>query len=147
MHVNGKKASESYDRKITALRSKIERQQTESDSLSNIIFAMNSFTLDSDEYALSYFEDQGLDIETLSRRIEDQLISMNKAGEDNPIIPFAGMEGDMSINKVRVINHKWILVEFTDGGFWGQLFLNYTVAPDGTVALEVKDSFLYPQSK
>ena len=31
------------------------------------------------------------------------------------------------INKIRLLNHKWILTDFTDGKYWGELLISYTV--------------------
>ncbi|MHA7059052.1 hypothetical protein ACWGOQ_0017635 [Aquimarina sp. M1] len=151
--MNAKKAKESYDGKIDNLTAKIEEKeeeikirQVEKDSLIDRILELTYFSLESDEEAISYFEEQGYDATKLALTISDQIISQNKAGADNPIVPFVGMEGNMAINKVRLLNHKWIIADFTDGVYWGQLFIIYDVRKDGVVDFEVEKSFLYPRS-
>ncbi|MDY8135560.1 hypothetical protein [Aquimarina sp. 2201CG5-10] len=148
--MNAKKAKESYDAKIENLKLKLEEGDKTNeaiiDSLINVNMELTYFSLDSDEEAISYFEEKGYDAKKLELTISDQIIGQNKAGSDNPIIPFAGMEGNMSINKVRLLNHKWIIADFTDGVYWGQLFIIYDLKEDGVVDFEVEKSFLYPKN-
>ncbi|WP_298540673.1 hypothetical protein [uncultured Aquimarina sp.] len=151
--MNAKKAKESYDGKIENLVKKIGEKEEElkykdleKDSLIEKILDLTYFSLDSDEEAISYFEEQGYDAKKLELTISDQIVSQNKAGTDNPIVPFVGMEGNMAINKVRLLNHKWIIADFTDGVYWGQLFIIYDVRKDGVVDFEVEKSFLYPRN-
>ncbi len=144
--MNAKKAKESYDSKIENLKTKIKSKESEIDSLVNINMDLTYFSLESNEDAISYFEEMGYDANKLSLTISDQIISQNKAGEDNPIIPFVGMEGNMSINKVRLLNHRWIIADFTDGVYWGELFITYEVRKDGVIDFEVEKSFLYPRN-
>ncbi len=144
--MNAKKAKESYDAKIENLKAKVEAKESYIDSLVNINMDLTYFSLDSNEDAISYFEEMGYDANKLSLTISDQIISQNKAGADNPIIPFVGMEGNMSINKVRLLNHRWIIADFTDGVYWGELFITYEVRKDGVVDFEVEKSFLYPRN-
>lgn len=144
--MNAKKAKESYDSKIDNLKEKITTKETIIDSLTNANMDLTYFSLDSNEDAISYFEEMGYDAKKLALTISDQIISQNKAGKDNPIIPFVGMEGNMSINKVRLLNHKWIIADFTDGVYWGELFIIYEVKEGGVVDFEVEKSFLYPKN-
>ncbi|WP_247672691.1 hypothetical protein [Aquimarina sp. MMG016] len=148
--MNAKKAKESYDAKIINLQERIRENeasaQTTIDSLIDANLDLTYFSLDSDEEAKTYFEEKGYDAKKLELTISDQIISQNKAGKDNPIVPFVGMEGNMSINKVRLLNHRWIIADFTDGVYWGQLFIVYDVREDGVVDFEVEKSFLYPRS-
>ncbi len=144
--MNAKKAKESYDLKIDNLKEKITTKETIIDSLTNANMDLTYFSLDSNEDAISYFEEMGYDAKKLALTISDQIISQNKAGKDNPIIPFVGMEGNMSINKVRLLNHKWIIADFTDGVYWGELFIIYEVKEGGVVDFEVEKSFLYPKN-
>lgn len=143
--MNAKKAKESYDTKIETLKTKIATKEATIDSLINANMDLTYFSLDSNEDAASYFEEMGYDANKLALTISDQIVGQNKAGEDNPIIPFVGMEGNMNINKVRLLNHKWIIADFTDGVYWGELFILYEVKEGGVIDFEVEKSFLYPR--
>ncbi|WP_108867220.1 hypothetical protein [Aquimarina aquimarini] len=144
--MNAKKAKESYDKKIDNLETRITEKETAIDSLISTTMDLTYFSLESNEDAASYFEEMGYDANKLTLTISDQIISQNKAGKDNPIIPFVGMEGNMSINKVRLLNHKWIIADFTDGVYWGELFITYEVKEGGVIDFEVEKSFLYPRN-
>ncbi|WP_103068047.1 hypothetical protein [Aquimarina sediminis] len=143
--MNAKKAKESYDKKIDNLQAEVTTKETTIDSLISANMDLTYFTLDSNEDAVSYFEEMGYDASKLATTISDQIIGQNKAGKDNPIIPFVGMEGNMNVNKVRLLNHKWIIADFTDGVYWGELFIIYEVKEGGVIDFEVEKSFLYPR--
>ena len=149
-YMNEKKVFESNEKKISSLQNKLKLQ----DSLFQLQTANRTtlsdqsagfVALQNDEYALAYIENLGYDALQIARTIEDQLIDQNKLDEDNPIVPYAGMEGFMRINKVRVLNHKWAIADFTDGTYWGQLLLLFDVKKESAIDFEVKESFLYPK--
>ncbi len=148
--MNAKKAQESYDAKIENLEERLKEQDslktTMVDSLIDINMDLTYFSLESNEDAASYFEEMGYDPAKLALTISDKIIEENKPGKDNPIIPFVGMEGNMAINKVRLLNHKWIIADFTDGVYWGELLITYDVRKDGVIDFEVEKSFLYPRN-
>ncbi|MEW7280247.1 hypothetical protein ABW636_16775 [Aquimarina sp. 2201CG1-2-11] len=143
--MNAKKAKESYDAKIENLKTNITKKEATIDSLYTTNMDLTYFSLESNEDAANYFQELGYQPDRLALTISDQIIGQNKAGKDNPIIPFVGMEGNMSVNKVRLLNHKWIIADFTDGVYWGELFITYEVREDGVVDFEVEKSFLYPK--
>jgi hypothetical protein len=53
------------------------------------------------------------------------------------------MEGNMAVNAIKLLNHKWGIAEFTDGKYWGELIFKYFINEDRTIDIEVADSFLY----
>ena len=63
---------------------------------------------------------------------------------NNPLVPFDGMNGDMKINRLKFLNHKWILAEFTDGKFWGEMILEYSFNENRELKFNTVASFLYP---
>lgn len=99
------------------------------------------FSLDTNEEALVYFED--LDFPVTSARIKDALYDTNLLGEEESLVPYAQMGGKFLINKIKVLNHKWVIADFSDGTFWGELLIKYQVAADGTLTFTVVEHFLY----
>ena len=99
------------------------------------------FSLDTNEEALVYFDD--LDFPVTSARIKDALYDTNLLGEDKTLVPYAQMGGKFLINKIKVLNHKWVIADFSDGTFWGELLIKYQVAADGTLTFTVVEHFLY----
>lgn len=144
--MNTKKVSEKYDKKISNMEKRLETKDAVIDSLRNVSLDLNYFSLEGNEDAISYFENMGYDAKKLSNTIIDQIIGQNKINADNPIVPYDGMEGNMKINKIKPLNHKWIIADFTDGTYWGEILIVYFVNDDNTIDFEVKESFLYPRS-
>ncbi|MDC1061039.1 hydrolase [Flavobacteriaceae bacterium] len=99
------------------------------------------FSLDRNEEAMAYFED--LSIDDLISRIKDKVYDSNAVKGSNPLVPFNGSEAKFLINKVKVLNHKWLIADFSDGNYWGELWIQYAVE-GGNIRLEVKDYLLYP---
>ena len=54
------------------------------------------------------------------------------------------MNGKMKINKIKFLNHKWIIADFTDGRYWGEMILEYYVTKANKIELTQLSSLLYP---
>lgn len=144
IYVNDKKILDSRDAQIENLESKLSRFKTENEELLRLNNELGYFSLSQNEEALTYFENKGINAEVLESLLEDEIIGRNMANQDNNLIPFEGMNGVMRINKVKVLNHKWILADFTDGTYWGELFITYDIDNDRNLSLNTERSFLYP---
>ncbi len=99
------------------------------------------FSLDRNEEAMAYFEDSS--VEDLIVRIKDKVYDSNAVKGNNPLVPLTGAGGKFLINKVKILNHKWLIADFSDGTYWGEVWIQYSV--DGEeIRLAVKDYLLYP---
>ena len=146
IYVNDKKVLNAREQRISQLEEENQSLQSSLDEQPATTAEQPDFSLVGNEEAMSYFEDRGLEAEEVLQKIEDNMISRNKADEDNDLVPFDGMNGPMRINKIHVLNHKWIIASFTDGKYWGELFLSYEIDKDGNLTLTTEKSFLYPQA-
>ena len=146
IYVNDKRILDSKNEEIESLENRLMEAEENSATKTSNSRDADYFNLKNNEEAITYFDNKGIDTEDLMLRIEDAIISKNKAGEDNPLVPLDGMEGDMRINKFKVLNHKWIIADFTDGTYWGEVFLTYEVAENGEISFYPEKSFIYPQS-
>ncbi len=147
--VNTKKEIKSYEDKITKLKTfKTEQDNKYQDTIANLrieAMELGRFTLEEDAYAIEHLYKEGIDYKELIPHIEDQLISLNIEEGGNPLVPFAPMFGDkMMINSMKMLNHKWIIADFSDGKYWGQVLIACTYNEDKTISFNTKDSFLYP---
>lgn len=134
-----------------ALTSDVERLRTEvqglQDSLQKAqlrVLDMQYFTLENNDDALAYYDH--LNLENPTRYIEDKLLETNEKSGDNPLVPYEGMESDFKINKIKVLNHKWILADFSDGKYWGDLIIKYELKDDLSVDFTLLDHLLYARS-
>lgn len=144
IYVNDKKILDSRDAQIENLESKLTRAEAAIEELKSSNNELAYFSLSKNNEALTYFENQGINAAELERVLEDEIVGRNKANEGNDLIPFEGMDGVMRINKVKVLNHKWIIADFTDGTYWGELFISYDIDKDQNLKLDTERSFLYP---
>ena len=46
------------------------------------------------------------------------------------------------INKVKILNHKWIIADFSNGSRWGEMWIEYYFNKN-KIVFDVKDYFLY----
>ena len=102
---------------------------------------MQYFNLENNDEALAYFEH--LDLDNPQRYIEDKLLETNEKRGNNVLVPYEGMNGDFKINKIKVLNHRWILCDFSDGKYWGELLIAYEIGEDLTVKFTTMDHLLY----
>ncbi len=108
------------------------------------ILEMEYFSLDNNDDAFAYYEH--LNIKNTSGYISDKLLESNERKGSNPLVPYEGMDGDFKINKIKVLNHKWIIADFSDGKYWGDLLLKYELKDDLSVDFTVLDHLLYTRS-
>lgn len=144
IYVNDKRILDSKQEKIESLENQLAEAETEIQNPTNDSEAVDYFSLENNEDAITYFENKDIDTRDLILKIEDAIISKNSAEEDNPLVPHAGMEGNIRINKIKVLNHKWIIADFTDGTYWGEVFFTYELTDEGELKFYPEKSFLYP---
>lgn len=145
IYINDKKILDAKQNQIENLEEKLSEVEIENQVLTTKNTGLNYFSMEQNEGAISYFENRGVNADELVRKVEDAIISRNRADEDNDLVPFEGMEGVMRVNKVKVLNHKWIIADFTDGKYWGELLISYDLDENNNLQLTTEKSFLYPQ--
>jgi len=144
MYVNSKNVFEDQNSRIEKLETKITAYKDSIVSLSDANYDLSLFNLEQNDDALTYFEEQGYDTVTLIPLIKNELFALNEAKGEHPLIPYAGTGGNkMLINSIRMLNHKWIIANFSDAQLWGEMFFTYEVI-DGELKFKLVDSFLYP---
>lgn len=128
--VNSKNIIEGYDQKLTNYMTKNEQLKDSIRFLEDEkVSDMYSFRFDTNDDAMVYWEDQGFRISEFVPFIKDELMNLNVyETEDHPLVPFASMSGEkMRIDQIRMLNHKWIIISFTDGTYWGEMLLAYDI--------------------
>jgi hypothetical protein len=84
---------------------------------------------------------EALEIETF---VSDYIYDLNLKKGNNRLVPYEGINGDMKINKLKFLNHKWILADYTDGRYWGEMVLEYYVKKNREIELKQISSLMYP---
>lgn len=140
--VNSNKVFEDLERKLMVTKTLNEKLKDSIFQIQNRLEEQNDFNLSGNEYALRYFENLSLD--NIASRIKDELYETNLLREKNELIPYAVMDRIFLINKIKVLNHRWIVADFSDGTHWGEIFLTYEIDQKGSVDFELTEHFLYP---
>lgn len=144
-YVNSKNVLDKYETDIRSIKETNKILKDSFASLEDKILDLSYFNLDKNEDALTYFENQGYDVSTLIPFIKDELYTLNEVKGEHPLIPYASSEGrKLIINNVKLLNHKWIITDFSDGEFWGELFLTYELTDSKELKFKLVESFLYP---
>lgn len=103
------------------------------------------FDLEHNDDAFAYYEHLNMDDPT--RFISDKLLETNEQKGNNPLVPYDGMSGaPMKINKIRVLNHKWIIADFSDGKYWGEILVEYYLNDDMSIDFTTIGHLLYTRS-
>ena len=125
------------------------------DSLSTARLALadaNYFSLENNQNAQNYFDsgnsEKFIAYEKLIPIVKDKLMDLNQDPKGNP---FTGQDQigtqKFILNKAKVINHRWIIADYSDGEYWGEVLLKYFVNDDESISFEVIQSILYQKQK
>lgn len=144
LFVSGNNLQKAKNSKIEALESKIVKLEDSVQAVQLRYLEQQYFSLENNDDALAYYDHLNLD--DPSRYIADKLLETNESEGDNPLVPYEGMESDFKINKIKVLNHKWILTDFSDGKYWGELLIKYELKDDLGVDFTTLDHLLYTRS-
>ncbi len=108
----------------------------------------NYFSLERNENAQNYFNPDNatktIQIEKLIPVVTEKLMDLNDNPKGNPYIGQDQIGANkFIINKVKILNHRWIIADFSDGEYWGEALIKYFVNEDETVSFETFQSLLY----
>ncbi len=131
---------ESQRNKINKLKDQVKVITDSLESLSNVDY----FSLQGNENAISYIESLGFEALEIETFVSDYIYDLNLKKGNNQLVPYEGINGDMKINKLKFLNHKWILADYTDGSYWGEMVLEYYVTKDRKIELKQISSLMYP---
>jgi len=145
-YMNEKSIYESQEKNIKSLSDKLSTTIDSIAILNDKVADLNYFTLQGNENAMTYFESSGYDTAKVEALVTDVIYEKNGEKEGNPLIPLAGMNGVMRINKLKFLNHKWILADFSDGTYWGEMILEYYFDENKELQIITLNSTLYPSN-
>ncbi len=107
----------------------------------------NYFALENNNNAQDYFATTSpisMSHEELIPKVQESLLAHNDHATGNPYTGQEMITGKkFIINKAKVLNHRWIIADFSDGEYWGEVLLKYFVNGDNTISFEVIQSIVY----
>ena len=145
-YMNEKKIFEMQEEKIESMSNKLTKLNDSIVGLNDRLIDLNYFTLQGNENAMTYLENFGFDSQDVEDMVANQIYDQNLTEGNNPLVPFDGLEGSMKINKLKFLNHRWVLADFTDGIYWGEMLLEYTIDENQSLNILTIASLLYPNT-
>ncbi len=139
-----------YSKKDATIEKRFEdKNKRMKDSISqfeNVLYDANYFSLENNQNAQEYFSNY--DVTKLLPQIKDALLAYNDAPEGNKYVdqPKMGKQ-KFIINKIKVLNHRWIVADYSNGTLWGDVLIKYFVKEDNSITFETVDNFLYPKQQ
>lgn len=114
--------------------------------ISSKFYDADHFSLEMNENAQNYFVDYN--VQKLIPQIREALLAYNDDPKGNI---YTGQEklGEQKfiINKIKILNHRWIIADYSDGTYWGDVMLKYFVEKDGKISFIIMDSQIYPKEE
>jgi len=143
-YMNEKSIFESQENKIDSLSEKMAISKDSITMLNDRVAELNYFTLLGNDNAMTYLENLGLDAAEVEKVVAETIYERNLEKGGNTLIPIAGMYGEMRVNKVKFLNHRWVLADFSDGKYWGEMIIEYFYNDKMELELTPISSVLYP---
>jgi len=108
------------------------------------------FSLEKNDRAQDYFENKAtgkfISQDKLIPYVKEKLLDLNNNPNGNPYTGYEKINGKpFIINKLKFLNHRWIIADFNNGSMWGEVILKYFINPDETVSFEIAETIIYSQ--
>ena len=137
-----------FERQVAVISALEKKKDTYQDSIAKLnqeISELQYFDLLTNDAARTYFERIGIEPEQVVTRVSEQIYEYNLTQGGNPLVPFANAEGQWRINRVKFLNHRWVIADCSDGRAWGEIWIEYFFDQEGKLDLTTEASVLYPR--
>ncbi|NHN24826.1 hydrolase [Flavobacterium jejuense] len=143
-YVNSNKILDAKEEQVQLTK---ERLKIARDSIS-IVGYNDYFDIEKDQDAQDYFYSNNLDYLKVMQKVNEDILDLNTKPNGNPLIPYEPIDGkNFIINKAKVLNHRWIIAEFSNTELWGQILVKYFHNEDKPTDFETVETILYEKQK
>jgi hypothetical protein len=106
------------------------------------------FQLKNNDRAQNYlYESKITDIPAFEEKVKQALLAYNDSPEGNKFTDQVKMsEQKFIINSMKILNHRWLIADYSDGKLWGEVLLKYFINDDQTISFEIMNGYLYPMN-
>ncbi len=138
--VNSTKILEGKETEVQKVKTQLKTSRDSLMQLSN----SNYFALENDEDAQEYFFSNNLDYQKVAVKVKEDLIVLNENKNGNQLVPYEPIDGkSFIVNTSKILNHRWLIAEFSNGDLWGQILVKYFVSADRPTEFETVETVLY----
>ncbi len=138
--INYVKISDLHSKNSKSLNKKIDSLEKNLKLLDKTFNDEIYFSLKDNQEALKYFND--FEGDSLISYIRDQLYEKNFNKKSDFFIPVSNNINKYLINKVKILNHRWIIADFSNGSEWGEMWIEYNFY-NNKIEFDIKEYFLY----
>ncbi len=112
--------------------------------LKNDLLDVNVFSLEHNDRAQNYLNQN--DLKLFQDKVKQSLLAYNDDPEGNKYTDQPKMgEQKYIINSIKLLNHRWIIANYSNGQIWGEVLIKYFINEDQTVSFQTMDTYLYPK--
>ena len=121
-----------------------------SDSITHLSDKLNDanvFSLENNDRAQNYLYETNKinNVSAFIEKVKQALLSYNDSPEGNKYTDQVKMGNQkFIISSVKLLNHRWVIANYSNGQLWGEVLLKYFVDEKGTISFEIMNSYLYP---
>jgi hypothetical protein len=138
--VNSTKILDGKETEVQKIKAHLKSSRDSVMQLSSV----NYFALESDEDAQEYFFSNNLDYQKVATKVKEDLIVLNENKNGNRLVPYEPIDGKpFIVNSSKILNHRWLIAEFSNGDLWGQILVKYFVSADKPTDFETVETVLY----
>ena len=144
MYVN---QSTIFDRQVTTIEVFEEKNNILKDSiaqLNQVLSEATYFDLLTNDAARTYFEQLGMEPEQVANQVKERIYEYNLQKGGNPLVPFGKTRGEWRVNRVKFLNHRWLIADCSDGRAWGEIWIEYFFDQNADLDLTTRAQVLYP---
>lgn len=98
------------------------------------------FSIDQNENAQNEFSPN--QVENVMSKVVQDFAALNQQEGGNPLLP-QNLGSTSKVNRMSVINHKWLIVDFYSDSFVGEVLIRYDFVPNETTEFTVIDTVIY----
>lgn len=139
LYVNSNKILDAKEKEIATFR----KSYKSCDSLSKAK-QMTEFELATNENAQEYFYNKEIDFNKVIERVNNDINSLNAIKTGNPLVPYDMVDGKpFLISRTKIVNHRWVIAEYSNGKIWGEVLLKYFIVGDKPTEFETMDAVLF----
>lgn len=143
-YVNSNKILDAKENEVISVKTALTATEKKMDSIQN----SNYFDISKDEDAQEYYYKRNLDYLKVMQKVNEDLLELNTKPNGNPLIPYEPIDGKkFLINRTKVLNHRWIISEFSNGELWGQILVKYFFNDDKPTDFETVETVLYEKQR
>lgn len=145
-YMNSNKIFKTQNKELDNAKAKIKQVRDSSNIIYNQMLDANYFSIEMNDESQEYFSNYS--IPELSEKIKNELLTLNDNRNGNPLIPYDPIDGNkFIINKIKLINHRWIIADIYSGQLRGEILIKYFVNEGKPTDFETIQTVLFPKVK